>query len=114
MKTNVAYEVVDFRPEQPLTGIAAIDLTPGGDIRVDRTDGYGEVIPVPDDGFYDDEDTGIVEVMAPTGRIHLQRMSLAHLDHLVEKRFMPTLPRFTDEDAMHSYFLELVRENAHG
>ncbi len=116
MKTDAAYEVVDFRPDTPLSGIAGISLIPGGDLRIDLAGGYGETVTINDEaegGFIDEEDAGIVELMTPTGRIHLQRMSLAHRDHLVDGGFMD-LPEFKSEEAMHSYFLELVRLNAHG
>lgn len=117
MKLDAAYEIVDFREDAPLTGIGTIALAPGGDLRIDLTTGYGETLVIADeedDDFQDDEDAGIVNVMTPKGRVHLQRMSLAHLGHLVESGFMPDLPRFSSEEAMNDFFLQQVRFAAHG
>jgi hypothetical protein len=116
MNMDASYEVVDFRKDAPLAGIAGITLVSGGNLRIDLTDGYGETIVINDEdegGFIDEDDAGIVELMTPTGRIHLQRMSLPHLAHLVDGGFMD-LPHFASDGDMHSYFLELVRFNAHG
>lgn len=98
MRTDVAYEAVDFRPGHPLPAVVVLDPVLGG-LSVYTSAEHAEFLPLgdEDDDLVDDEANGIVEVRTPEGRVTFQKVTLAEWEDLEPFLDMPK-PR-TDEEA---------------